>query len=200
MFCDFLLLTDQSFSFSVLESCEPLCPPLINISARYMSRHLAAAYCAAGTQWNIHGHIWIHRDTGHVWPKVGKWVKKSQAALRVWYVPSWCCLYTAWTDDTFAGPLRRAQRPATDGGLSFVAAWKERSVAAAIVFSPHGGGRHCKMKCECAYMWQATSKTWNAHVRQQGRLDTMPKIQTFVDAPSGLSLQVIPYSSNFCGV
>lgn len=98
-----------------------------------MSEHLTQAHRAAETQWDIHGHIWIPRSGEHV-PTEGKNVPNHQdvvcglLVLPFHALNRWC----------FCWPIKSNIRPRTDGGLSFVAAWKESSAAAAIVF-PHMG-------------------------------------------------------------
>lgn len=48
-----------------------------------------------------------------------------------------------WTDEPAASPLR-ARRPRTDGGFFFCRCLKGEIWSSCRIFSPHGGGRHCK--------------------------------------------------------
>lgn len=65
----------------------------------------------------------------------------------------------------FCWPIKSIERPGTDGGLSFVTDWKERSVAAAMVFAHMGVVGTARWNaCVCLYVTGKHQKTLNTHV------------------------------------
>lgn len=120
------------------EGSETLSPPLMCLSVGCKSRHQAAACCVDEAQEKIRCHVWI---CGHTDDISVKMTEDGQRSPRDWadsvcglLVPSLDCL-NRWY---FCWPIRSTERPGTHGGLAFVTAWNERSVAAAVFF-PHMG-------------------------------------------------------------
>lgn len=151
------------------------------------------------TQWSIH---WIHRDAQNTYQTKRKW-----AIICDNFTDLVCGLLVLSLDGLnrwhFCWPVTSTGRPGTDRGLSFVTAWKERSVAAAD-FSPHGGGRHCKMKCVCvcvSLLDKQTPKTLKLMLGStqepiSAQARHLPTIQKCVNhAPTGPST-VFPESSS----
>lgn len=73
------------------------------------------------------------------------------------------------------------QRPETDGGL-FCKPLKGEISSSCDGFSPHGGGRRCKMKCLCLHV-TSSAKTLDSHVKSAG-LDLI--LEGFVNHPLAL--------------
>lgn len=109
---------------------------------------------------------------------------KTFKTTKTWYVASWRCLYMHWTDDAFADPLR-AYKASDRRGSLFCSGLKGELCSSCNCFSPHGGSRHCKIKCVSAHKrsdMNAGGELQKSICRRQA--DTQPKWGDLFISPS----------------